>query len=208
MYISGTVEKYLNEAASRSPTPGGGSVSALAGALGAAMSSMVANFTLGKDKYKEVEEEVTQILLDSEKLREKLARLTELDSEIYRQVSVAFQKVAVSEKEKKEKSKAIQQACKGALEVPLEALKCCYEVLKLNSRLVDIGNVNLISDVGVSVILSGAALEGAVLNVEINLASIKDEKFKARIEKEFKPLLAEAGKIKRSVLRKVKGKMK
>ena len=208
MYLNQSLKRYLDDAAAKLPTPGGGSVSALAGALGAAMSSMVANFTLGKEKYKDVEEEVTRILLDSEKLREKLTRLTELDIEVYGKVSQAYQRVVTNEKEKKEKSKAIEKACKEALQVPLEALKCCYGVLKLNARLVDIGNLNLISDVGVSVVLAGGALEGAALNVEINLASIKDEKFKAGIEKEFRPLLVEANEIKKKVLKKVKERMK
>ena len=207
MYVDQSVGKYLNDAAAKLPAPGGGSVSALAGALGAAMASMVANFTVGKEKYKDVEEEMEQILSESEELRKRLAELTDADVQAYGKVSTAYRMPKSTDEEKAKRSRAIQEACKEALGVPLEATKCCHEILKLSRRLVDIGNVNLISDVGVAVILAEAALQAAALNVEINLVSIKDEAFVTERETILASLLSEGEKIEEEVLKKVKAKM-
>lgn len=207
MYLNKPLGNYLDDAAAKLPAPGGGSVSALAGALGAAMSSMVANFTVGKEKYKEVEDEVSQILSESEGLRKRLTELMDADIEVYGKVSAAYRLPKRSEEEKGKRSQAIQEACKEALEVPLQAVRCCYEILKLNKRLVDIGNENLISDVGVAVILAEAALQGAAINVEINLSSIKDEVFVKEKRSSLEPILAKAGEMKDMVLGKVRSKM-
>lgn len=207
MYKKESLQKYLDDAAAKLPAPGGGSVSALAGALGAAMASMVANFTVGKEKYKDVDEEMRQILSKSEELRRRLTELTDADVEAYGKVSAAFGLPKATEDEKKRRSQTIQEACKEALEVPLETTKCCHQILKLSQRLVDIGNVNLISDVGVAVILAEASLQAAALNVEINLVSIKDEAFVNEKRAILNSLLPEGEKIKEEVLKKVKAKM-
>lgn len=207
MYINQPLNKYLDEAAAKLPAPGGGSVSALCGALGAAMASMVANFTVGKEKYKEVENEVSQLLSQSEELRKRLMKLMDADVEVYGKVSAAYRLPKATDEEKAKRSQAIQEACKEALKVPLKTAECCHEILKLSQRLVDIGNVNLISDVGVAVILAEAALQGAALNVEINLVSLKDEHFVKEKRGILEPLLRESPVIKDEVLRKVKDKI-
>ncbi|MCD5402153.1 cyclodeaminase/cyclohydrolase family protein [candidate division NPL-UPA2 bacterium] len=208
MYINQSLKKYLDEAAAKLPAPGGGSVSTLCGALGAAMASMVANFTVGKEKYKEVESEVSQILSQSEELRKRLMELMDADVEAYGKVSTAYGMPKATGEEKGQRSQTIQEACKEALKVPLRTAECCHEILKLSQRLVDIGNINLQSDVGVAVILAEAALQGAALNVEINLVSLKDEGFVKEKRGILEPLLKESLVIKDEVIRKVKEKMR
>ena len=140
MYINEPMRKYLDESASGASTPGGGSVAALAGALGAALTSMVCNFTVGKKKYKDVEAEVAEILEKSEKLRADLTELMQADTEAYGGVSEAYGMPRKTSEEKKARTKAIQAACKNALEVPLKAAICCYDILKLNEPLVENGD--------------------------------------------------------------------
>ncbi len=202
--IDGSVREYLDAAASRSPAPGGGSVSALAAALGAAMSSMVANFTVGKKKYEDVQEEVKGMLSESEVCRLKLLQLVNEDIKAYTRVSSAYSLPKETDEEKEKRKQEIARATKEAIPVPLEIAKCCFRVLKLCRRLVDIGNKGLISDVGVSVLLGWAALEGANLNVEINLAGLEDSSFVEEKRGIMKPLIEESGTILEEVMGKVK----
>jgi len=204
MYINEPMKKYLDEAASGESTPGGGSVAALAGALGAALTSMVCNFTVGKKKYKDVEAEVAEILEKSEKLRSDLTDLMQADTEAYGGVSEAYGMPRKTSEEKKARTKAIQAALKNALEVPFKAAICCYDILKLNEPLVEKGNPNLISDVGVAVVLAEAALQSALLNVEINLAYIKDEEFCEGVREKIAPIMSDCTEIKTAVFEKVK----
>ena len=203
MYIDEPLKKYLDEAASGSPTPGGGSVAALAGSLGAALTSMVCNFTVGKKKYADVEAEVSQILSDAEELRAKLQDLTVEDTQAYGQVSTAYGMPRETPEEKAARSEVIQKALKVAMKAPLEAAVCCYKILKLNEPLVEKGNKNLISDVGVAVLLAESAMRSAILNVEINLSYIKDEKLCQETREKLRPMVAEAVELRAEVYKKV-----
>jgi formiminotetrahydrofolate cyclodeaminase len=171
------VRKYLDGLASGESTPGGGSATALAGALGAALGSMVANFTVGKEKYADVEAEVQQALRRTEELRAELTELMEADEEAYGKVTAAYKLPRDTDEEQAARTAAIQEALKGAAEVPLTVARCCFEVLKLSVGLAEKGNAYLVTDAGVSARLADAALHSAWLNVEINLGSIKDEAF-------------------------------
>jgi formiminotetrahydrofolate cyclodeaminase len=203
VYIDEPLKKYLDEAASGSPTPGGGSVAALAGSLGAALTSMVCNFTVGKKKYADVEAEVSQILSEAEELRAKLLDLTVEDTQAYGQVSAAYGMPRETPEEKAARSEAIQKALKVAMQAPLEAAVCCHKILKLNEALVEKGNQNLISDVGVAVLLAESAMRSAILNVEINLSYIKDEKLCQETREKLRPMLAEAVELRSKVYKKV-----
>ena len=198
MWREKSLKSYLNKLASKSPTPGGGSAAALLGALAAGLVSMVANFTVGKPKYKRVEKSVVRILAHAEKLREKLGQLTEEDSLVYTKVSEAYRLP-----EGKERDKAMQKALCQASEVPFDVASLSFQLLKLNEELVEKGNRNLISDVGVSCIFSLAALETAALNVEINLAGIKNKEFVTKKRKALQSLLKEGKKIEERVKEKV-----
>ncbi len=202
-----TVADYINVLAARTPTPGGGGAAALAAALGAALNSMVANFTIGNKKYADVEEDVKMLLGRSEEMRVELVRLIDADSEAYGECDRARQMPRETPEQKAERQKAVQEALKGAAEVPMRVAQLCDEVLELSSSLVDKGNVYLISDVGVAVRMAEAALHCAALNVEINLAYIEDEDYNSAKRASLEPLLARAETIREEVWNKVKQKM-
>ena len=177
MYVEKPMVVFLDKLASRSPEPGGGSVSALVGALGAALVSMVGNLTLGKEKYADVQDQVEELLKASEKLRDELQGLIQKDTEVYADVSAAFKLPRETEEEKSERSARIQEALKVATEVPFEIGEKCLEVARLSETSAEIGNVGAVSDAGVAVLLAEAAAQSAALNVKINVNSIEDEDF-------------------------------
>lgn len=202
-FLGNPLQDYLDKLASKAPTPGGGSVAALVGALAAALLSMVANFTVGKEKFREVEPEVSEILASVEALRGELSELTEEDSRAYGKISAAYKLPKKTQEEKAVRSQAIQSALKEAAQVPLKASIACHRVLELSRSLVDKGNPNLISDVGVAAVLAEAAFRSAALNVDMNAASIKDEQFVQGMAKELEPLAAEVPAISQEVWDKV-----
>jgi glutamate formiminotransferase/formiminotetrahydrofolate cyclodeaminase len=177
MYLEKPMVVFLDKLASRSPEPGGGSVSALVGALGAALVSMVGNLTLGKEKYADVQDKVEELLASSEKLRDELQRLIQKDTEVYADVSAAFKLPRETEEEKAERAARIQEALKLATEVPFEIGEKCLEVARLSETSAVIGNVGAVSDAGVAVLLAEAAAQSAALNVKINVNSIEDREF-------------------------------
>ncbi len=207
-YAEGSIRKYLDDAASNLPAPGGGSIAAAIGALGASMASMVANFTIGKKKYADVEDEVRIILELVEPEREKLTGLIDADVASYGGVSKAYGMPKSNDDEKKARSAAIKDACRTAMAAPMDAATCCAKIAAACERLVDIGNKNLITDVGVSVLATDAACRAAALNVEINLGAIGDDKFAAETRKELDSLLKETAKITELVMEKVKNCLK
>ncbi|MBA3066302.1 cyclodeaminase/cyclohydrolase family protein [bacterium] len=171
------VAEYLEEASSGRPVPGGGSVASVAAAMGASLMEMTANFTVGKEKYTSVEEKVKSILSETNLFRQELVKLAQDDTEAYGSLSSAFKMPKQTDDEKKLRVAAIQSALKGACAVPLRIAQICVELLALCPGLARAGNPNLITDVGVAVNLIPAAFESALLNVEINLKSIKDADF-------------------------------
>jgi len=207
-YKGESLEKYLDDLAAKLPAPGGGSVVALVAALGAGLLSMVSNFTLGKEKYRENQEEIEKILKRSEQLRKKLTELVDEDVRLYGEVSHAYKLPGSTGKEKGMRSKTIERAYKHALTVPLEVAGCCRQGLDLARRLVDIGNMRLVSDVGVAAGLLEAALKGAELNVKINLKQIKDTKFVEEKKKAIESLSRNIITIRDEILKKTEDKMK
>ncbi len=169
MYRGRAIEGYLEDAAAKKPAPGGGSVSALAGALASAMSEMTANFTAGKKKFAEVEGTIRGMLTELAQHREALLKLVDRDVEAYTAVNEAYGMARETQEEKEARGPAIDAALRGAMEVPLDIMRHCAGVAAVADELVEIGNPNLITDVGVSAILADAACVAARLNVEINL---------------------------------------
>ena len=177
MYVEKPMIVFLDKLASRSPEPGGGSVSALVGALGAGLVSMVGNLTLGKEKYADVQDQVEELLKSSEKIRDDLQGLIQKDTEVYADVSAAFKLPRDTELEKTERASKIQEALKVATQVPFEIAEKCLEVARLAETSAEIGNVGAVSDAGVAVLLAEAAAQSAALNVKINIGSIEDRDF-------------------------------
>ena len=171
------LKDFIEELSSDSPAPGGGSVAALAGALSSALSSMVCNLTIGKEKYKDVEYDMEKILDRVENIRGRFMELIDRDTEAFNRVMDAFKLPKNTEEEKKVRKEKIQEALKEAALVPLETARLCAEMIELCREIAEKGNKNSITDVGVSAIMAKAGLESAILNVKINLKSINDEKF-------------------------------
>ena len=190
-YQTESVWKYVSDAASDSPTPGGGSVSALAGALAAAMSEMAANFTTGKEKYADVEEEVSRALSELKRARQKLLALMEADIEAYRDVDEAMKMPQETEEQEQERSETLEEALQEAAKVPLNIMRQCRKSAALTEQLSRIANPNLITDVGVAAELCGAACRAARLNVEVNLKYMKDEDVRGELRSEMELLSEE-----------------
>jgi len=183
-----TIKGFLSETASNSPAPGGGSVAALSGALGAALSSMVCNLTVGKEKYNEVEKEIKEVLLKSEKIRTELTNLIDEDTEAFNDVIKAFKMPNENDDQKDKRSKAIQEGYKKAASVPLKTAKTCEKIFDIAIIIAYKGNQNSITDAAVSALMANAGVKGAILNVRINLGSIKDNDFVEKINKELDEL--------------------
>jgi glutamate formiminotransferase/formiminotetrahydrofolate cyclodeaminase len=192
MYLYGTVQTYAAAASSGSPTPGGGSVAALAGALGTTMAAMAANFTVGKKKFESVEPEVRERLAACLRARDELLRLMDEDTRAYATVSAAYALPKETPEEKKARSAAIQAALVTAMDAPLRVVRECRAVMAPIVRLAEIANPNLLSDVGVAAILAEAALRAAKLNVEVNLKELKDAKLVAGVRAEIEAAAREA----------------
>ena len=169
--------EFLDELASDSPAPGGGSVAALSGALGSALLSMVCNLTLGKESYAAVQDELKKILEKSEQLREKLTKLIDEDTEAFNEVMKAFKMPKETETQKEKRKQVIQQGFKTAAAVPLETARTCAQLLDLAQVVAEKGNKSSITDVAVAALMAKAGIASALLNVKINLGSIKDTTF-------------------------------
>ena len=173
------VTNFLDELASNAPAPGGGSVAAMSGALGAALVSMVCNLTLGKKAYADVQDEINDLLVQSEALRQELTGLLEEDVKAYTGYSKAAKMPRGTEEEKAERQVVMLAALKVATDVPLAIAEAAVKVMDLCMPAAEKGNKWAVSDAGVAVLMAEAALRSAALNVLINLGSLKDEEFVA-----------------------------
>ncbi|WP_130863647.1 cyclodeaminase/cyclohydrolase family protein [Bacilliculturomica massiliensis] len=168
-------EEWIAELASGAPTPGGGGASALVGAVGIALGSMVGNLTVGKKKYADVETEMQELLKKSDELMKKLEDLVEQDALAFAPLAAAYRLPAGTAEEKRAKEDAVQEALIGATACPMSIAKCCYDALELLEEYAHKGSVMAVSDAGVGAACCRAALEGARLNILINLKLMKDE---------------------------------
>ena len=204
---SSTVDGFIYELASNSPAPGGGSVAALAGALGSALTSMVCNLTIGKEKYKDNEKEIKQVLKQSSLLQKELTDLIDEDTNAFNDVIKAFKMPKDTEGQKEKRSKAIQKGYKTAAMVPLKTARSCRKILDLAYIIAKKGNENSITDSAVSSIMAKAGVQSAILNVKINLGSIKDEKFVNEISIELDKIEKETIEKNEEILKIVNSKM-
>lgn len=173
------IQEFLDQLASSASTPGGGGAAAIMGAMGAALVSMVCNLTIGKEKYKEVEDELKAVHEQSESLRARLTDMIQADVEVFDRVMASYGMPKGTDEEKAARSAEIQAALKAAADVPLECARASAEVIALSRAVAENGNLNVISDAGVAVLAAFAALKAAALNVKINIGGIKDADFVA-----------------------------
>ena len=207
MYIDQPLRHFLDKLASKSPEPGGGSVAALTGSLGAALVSMVGNLTLGKEKYKDVQPQIEELLKASEKLRHEMQDLIQKDTEAYGALSAVYKMPKNTDEEKVARTARMQEALKIACQVPFEIGLKSLEVAKLSLRAAEIGNVGAVSDAGVAVLLAQACAQSAALNVKINVNSIKDEAYNKDTWSRMQDVLQQVAGLERSVMEMTYKKM-
>jgi len=204
MLINKTVSGFVEELASNSPAPGGGSAAALAGSLGAALSIMVCNFTEGKPKFSSVQEEISEIKQKGLALKNDLMDYIDGDTDSFVEVMKAYKLPKETDAEKTLRSEKIQEATIQATLLPLKVAESCIEVLKLSLRVLTIGNPNTACDAAVSGVTAYAGFQGAIFNVKINLSSIKDETFLKSIKGKIVSLQEDADKLNQLILAKAK----
>src|SRR5438034_7456081 len=175
------VRDFCNETLSDSPAPGGGSVAALMGALGASLGGMVANLSAGKRGWDNKLEYFSDWAVKAQRLKDELLSLVDEDTAAFNKVMDAFALPKNSAEEKAERAAAIEEATKHAAEVPLKVMETVAKSYALLAEMADNGNRASVSDVGVGALATRACIEGAALNVRINLAQLKDEKFKTAL---------------------------
>lgn len=195
-----TSKEFLTALASSAPAPGGGGGAAMAGALAAALSSMVANLTLGKEKFAPVEPEIKELLAAAEEERQNLLMLVEEDAAVFNSFMSCYKLPKATEAEKAARTAAIRNAAKQAAEVPLAIARASYRVLQLAQRLVCIGNPGVITDGACSALLARAALRCAEYNVRINLGLTKDEEYNRKVAAELDELLKTAEELEEDTL--------
>ena len=203
-YAGSAVEKYLSDAASDRPAPGGGSVSALVGALGCAMGEMAANFTVGRDKFAAVQEDVRESLGRLEAARERLTALMDDDVKAYNEVVRAQGLPGATQDEKESRKQQLGSALKGAMRVPLDIMRQCVTVCREAETLAEKANPYLITDAGVCAIMAEAACRGARLNVEINLVYIREPELEADVRREVRRMCESAASISARVEKRVR----
>ena len=187
--------EFLTALASSAPAPGGGGGAAMAGALAAALASMVANLTIGKEKFAQQEPEVKTLLEEAEQVRQRLLGLVEDDADVFNSFMSCYKLPKATEEEKAARAAAIRSAAKQAAEVPLAIARASYKVLTLAERLVRIGNPGVITDGACSALLARAALRCAEYNVRINLGLTKDEAYNQSVQEELNNLLKTAEEL-------------
>lgn len=191
---------FLAALASSAPAPGGGGGAAMAGALAAALASMVCNLTIGKEKFAQQEPEVKELLDEAEEVRQSLLALVEDDAAVFNSFMACYKLPKATEAEKAARTAAIRSAAKQAAEVPLAIARASYRALMLAERLVCIGNPGVITDGACSAILARAALRCAEYNVRINLGLTKDEEYNHGVQAELNNLLKNAEELEAGVL--------
>jgi glutamate formiminotransferase/formiminotetrahydrofolate cyclodeaminase len=187
--VSMTVDGFTDELSIDSPAPGGGSVSALMGTLGAALVSMVAALTHGKKGMEDSREEMEFLGSQAQALKKRLTSLVDEDTAAFNDVMVAFRMKRKTDKQKAERDAAIQSATKNVTQIPLVVTQLCFEVLELSKTAIEKGNPNSVSDAGVAAEAALAGLRGARLNVLINLDDIGDGDYCAEMTEKVDNLL-------------------
>lgn len=203
MLINKNITDFVATTASNEPVPGGGSIAALSGALAAALAEMVANLTIGKKKYVEVNDEMIDIVKALESKRAQLIELIDRDASSFDDVMKAFKLPKETDEEKVARTKAIQDGTKYAASVPLETAKIAFSIMDYAESVVLKGNKNAVTDGAVSAMMARTAVLSALMNVKINLGSIKDEAFVSAMTNEVNDLEAQVIKRETEILGKV-----
>ena len=200
MMLEQKTTEFLDVLSSSAPVPGGGGASAAVGAFASALGMMVTNLTIGKKKYADVEGQMRTIATEAAIIRERLIRDIDRDSEAYDRVFAAFKLPKETEEEKAERSRVIQDATKQAAMVPMEVAEEIASVMETIIYVAHKGNRNAVTDACVAMMTARTCVLGALLNVRINLTSIKDGAFVKRMSEKADFLESEAIRIEKKLL--------
>lgn len=198
-----TCQSFLDALASKAPVPGGGGASALVGALGTALCTMVGNYTVGKKKYAEVEEDVKALMAKAEDIRARLLALVDADAEAFEPLSKAY----AIPKDDPNREAVMEQCLRDAAATPMEILRLSCQAIDLHREMLDKGSVMMLSDVGTGVIFCQSALYGAALNVRVNTKSMTDRTFAKAMDEETDALVEQYGTIARQVYNVILGRL-
>lgn len=194
-FMEMTLKQYNEILGSKEPTPGGGSTAALAGVLAASLTMMVVSLSLGKKSFESLDEDIKRNFMDEYRnignLRGELFLLAEEDAKAFNKFMEAMKLPKDTEEQKALRNEKLQQASIYAMQIPLTTGEKCYSILKNQKTIAIYGNKNAVSDVGVGSLLALAGLEGALLNVNINLPSIKDLKIKNEAREKSRKVIEE-----------------
>lgn len=193
---------FLDALASKAPVPGGGGASALVGALGAALCTMVGNYTVGKKKYAQVEDDVKNLMAKAEDLRARLLALVDVDAAAFEPLSKAY----AIPKEDPGREQVMEACLRDAAATPMEILRLSCEAIDLHSEMLEKGSVIMLSDVGTGVIFCQSALQGAALNVKANTKSMTDRAYAQALNDEVDALVARYGEMAQRVYKSVLGR--
>lgn len=191
-----TFRKLLAVSASDSPTPGGGSVSAMVGCLGVAMTAMVGNLTLGKPKFIDVEPEIKEITARAYFIIARLEKLVAADIAAFGKFMEVYRLPKNTDEEKAKREESMQKALKTATNEPMEIARTLLEAMVITEKLAKIGNKMAISDAGVAAYVCEAAINSVLLSADINIPMVKDQEFVGKVKEEKAKIVAEAARLK------------
>ena len=191
MYSEKSIQEFLDDLSSSNSIPGGGSAAALSGALNAAVISFIANLTIDKEKYKEVEAEAKEILAESEELKKEMLLMIDQDSRILSDILDSYK---AGDKNK------VKTVCQDAVEFSMDMTKKAVRLMRLSLEISEIGNRMLASDFEVAAYIGDAAVNSAVANVKINLKSIDNKEYKENVKKEYQKLQKESTRLKKEIV--------
>lgn len=195
-----TIEAFCAMTESKEPAPGGGSVAALAGALAAALAGMVANITIGREKFADVEDEMKVMESSASQLSKELLDAIDKDTDSFNEYMAALKLPKETEEEKEVRRTAIQDSLRKAALVPLETAKLAYEVMDYAELAIVKGNPNVVTDGQIAMMMARTAVLAAGYNVRINLASIKDEEYVEKLSSELEELEENAKRREKELL--------
>lgn len=200
-------EEFVRVLSSAAPVPGGGGASALVGAIGMALGSMVGSLTTGKKKYAAVEEDIQRLLAQSQEIEAKLLALVMRDAEVFEPVAKAYGMPTATDEEKAQKQQVMEQVLREAALVPAEIMNQCLAALEVTAEFAQKGSVLAVSDAGVSATVCRAGLEGASLNVYINTKMMKDRAFAKQLNRETKEKVLRGAKLAEQIFTNVTQKL-
>ena len=199
-----SVSEFASELASKKPVPGGGGAAALTGALAAALSSMVGEYTVGKKKYAQFEPELIAAMEECSRLREELISLIERDAAAFEPLSRAYS----IPKDAPDRASIMETCLKNAAEAPAQMLRVSCRVVELSELFSEKGSVMMLSDAGCSAALAKAAIDSAALNVAVNTKSMADREYAARLDAEMNEKREKYGKLADKVFNSMLNRLK